>query len=238
VSNNPETEIIGGTIPACKILGDHVPPSPTDWRLCWAVWYQQTDIVKRRFIVELRRQREYFKIKRSYLQVNWIWSLKTNHWMFSLVGRTLSSRDLDIDKSSQTKTRSVWNVDLEKNDVINWVDKISNKEVLAAHVNENYVKVYNRWNIVGWDMFCVMTNYFVTLRKEKNSWETYVRQEKVATVRRSLWEQQSRTAEDRSAWSESTRKKVPKSFCTEDNWRRGLDEFIKLHFLLANIKIK
>ena len=25
---DPETEIIGGTIPACKILGDHVPPVP------------------------------------------------------------------------------------------------------------------------------------------------------------------------------------------------------------------
>jgi len=63
--------------------------------------------------------------------------------MFSLVSITLFSRDLDIDKSRQTKTRSLWNMDLEKV-MISWVDNISNEEVLAQ-VNETRTMLNAIW---------------------------------------------------------------------------------------------
>jgi len=53
---------------------------------------------------------------------------------------------------------------------ISRVDKISNEEVLAQ-VNETRTMLNSIWtrkgNIVGYDMFCSMMNYFVTVWKEE-----------------------------------------------------------------------
>jgi len=59
-------------------------------------------------------------------------------------------------------------MDLEKMTKINWVDKISNEEVLAQ-VNETRTMLnsISARNIVRYYMFCSMMNYFVTLWTEE-----------------------------------------------------------------------
>jgi len=62
-------------------------------------------------------------------------------------------------------------------------------------------------------MFCGMANYFVTLWKEE--WLKPTRGRRRLQMLNDLYKNNSyevlkRTAEDRSAWKESTRKKMPK----------------------------
>jgi len=68
--------------------------------------------------------------------------------------------------------------------------------------------------------FLIHATQFHYYRMVENLWQAW----KVTSVTRSLWENSyevlKRTAEDRSAWRESTRKKVPKTCCTVDNWSR------------------
>jgi len=101
---------------------------------------------------------------------------------------------------------------------INWTDKIRNEEVLAQ-VKETRTTLHCIWTRKHrWTGHVLWRDELLCNHGRKNGWKP-TRDRRRLQMLEDLYENNSyevmkRTAEDRSAWRESTRKKVSKTSCT------------------------
>jgi len=75
------------------------------------------------------------------------------------------SRNVDVDADRQKKIRSLWNVDMEKNWKISWLDKVTNEEVLRSVNKDRQIMNSGNGNIDGLAMFWDTMDFCMKLLK-------------------------------------------------------------------------